>query len=178
MREGAEGGHVVLSAVETTRPIQGSAIAAVAQLFALGEGSAHALLQPAATGGPIRTHALDAKDHLGYLAVAGADFAPIEGNDRIAKQQAITRAVQPGAGGSEKYIQGGEVGSEHCRGWKAGNQESGSHWREACARAMQPQRQSPIGVTKDDVLMLSGPEDEACLASKTRQSQIGHYAGG
>jgi hypothetical protein len=93
MREGAEGWHVVLSATETTRPIEGSAIAAVTQLFAFGEGSPHAFLQPAPTGRPIRTHALDAKNHPGGLTVAGAGIAPIEGDDGIAKQQAITRAV-------------------------------------------------------------------------------------
>jgi len=110
MQEGAEGGHVVLSAAETTRPIQGSPIAAVAQLSALGEGTPHALLQPAATGRPTRAHARDAKDHLGDLTVAGAGIAPIEGNGGIAKQQAITRAVQPGAGGAEKHVEGAEVG--------------------------------------------------------------------
>jgi len=93
MREGAEGGHVVLSETETTCPIEGSAIAAVTQLFAFGEGSPPAFLQPAPRGRPIRTHAPDAKNHLGGFTVAGAGIAPIEGDDGIAKQQAITRAV-------------------------------------------------------------------------------------
>jgi len=42
---------------------------------------------------------------------------------------------------------------------------------------MKPQCESLVRVTKDHVLILSGPDDETCLAPKSRQSQIGHYAG-
>ncbi len=83
MREAGEAGHVGLSATETTRPIQRSAIAAVAHLLALGQGPPHALLHPASTGRPIRAHALDAKDHLGGFTVAAAGIAPIEADDGI-----------------------------------------------------------------------------------------------
>ena len=78
-----------MSATETTRPLQSSAIAAVAQLFALGEGAPHAFLEPATTAGPVFADALDAKDYLGGIAVSGAGVAPIEGDNGIAEEQAI-----------------------------------------------------------------------------------------
>ena len=101
-----------MSAIETTRPLQNSPIAAVAELFALSEGATHALLEPAATSGPVFAHALYAQDHLGGITVVGAGAAPIEGDNGVAEQQAVTRSVHLTAGRMQKGVESAEVGRQ------------------------------------------------------------------
>ena len=79
MPEAGGPGHVEVAGLETTRLVQQSAIAAIAELLALGECAAHALLQPATFAGPVFAHTLDAEDGFGGFTMARIGCAGIHG---------------------------------------------------------------------------------------------------
>jgi hypothetical protein len=165
--------HVVVSETETTRPVERLAVTPVAKLLSPSEGAAHPLLEPAAPPRPLFAHPLDAENNLRGLAVAGADMSRVEGDERIAQEEALARSMRPCSRGTEERAQSPEIRRKSIRLWNAVDQEGEVDGRQRRARSVKAQRQGAIGVAEDDVFVLGRSDNDACCGAMTGQGDVG-----
>ena len=165
-------GHVELSGLETTRPLDKFPVSTIAQRLALGERAAHTLLHPTASTRPFIAHVLEATDHLGHLTVAGAHGAAVIGDEGVADQLLVSGSLDP------PRLHAEEIGKArqdrrllfHSRpSW---NKEGQAHRRLAGAVTGEPKGERSLRSSDEKLLGIVRADDHMPDAGQVGERQV------